>query len=180
MARSRPPAQIAKCRRLISDYYLRGFTYFDIQKTLRKEHKTRISIPTISRDIKAILADWKLTTTLDIDEAKVKELRKLDKVESELWRGWERSYGTFQKKIGKVQNSAKDGKKQEKAVQEWELAGDPKFLLGVVNCIKQRCIILGIEQVASINIFQNFDVKLVDENGKEVKEADYKVIEQDD
>ena len=155
MARSRSPSQKSRDRRLIAEFYLTGYSQMAIRQAMKEDHNITISQATISRDLDEIQEQWKQTTTLDIDKAKVNELQKIDRVERELWKGWNRSYGHVKKKTAKVKDSDDKGHESEKTVQEWEQAGDPRFLLGILQCIEKRCRILGIEEVGDINIFNN-------------------------
>lgn len=134
MAKDRKPAEIERDRRNISRLYLQGKIQAEIA------HELKLSQPTVSREIKLLIEEWKQERVYDINEAKARELAKLDNLESEYWMAWKRSQQDSQKQTsgmmatGHVDYTVKEGQ-----------TGDPRFLDGVANCIKQRCAILGVE-----------------------------------
>ncbi len=136
MGRQRDSAQIARDRQRCADLYLQGWLQSDIADELG------INQSTVSRDLKALHAKWLASALVDFDEAKAKELAKVDRLEREYWRGWLRSCedaetlrqeGSKGDGIGKIVKTAKGQ------------AGDPRFLAGVQWCIDKRCRILGID-----------------------------------
>lgn len=100
-------------RRNIAALYLRGDTQMEIAA------KLRVSQATVSRDLVVIQEQWKIERVQDINEAKQRELSRVDNLEREYWQAWEAS----------------------KAKQ----VSDPRYLAGVMSCIDKRCAILGIE-----------------------------------
>jgi hypothetical protein len=104
---------------------------------------------------------------MDFNDAKARELAKIDQLEREYYAAWHRSCEdaetTKQKKRGKVEKR-KDDDGQFVAEQPAEMtrilkgqAGDPRYLQGVERCIEKRCKIMGIEsptrhQVSKIDI----------------------------
>lgn len=150
----RKPSEIKRDKKIIADYYLHGDSQMAIVEKMKIAHNIKISQTTVFRDLKAIQQQWKKETNLDIDEIKIVQLKKIDNLEREFWAGWHRSYGPTRKKTIKKKTDP-DGTTDEKQVQEWELAGDPRFLQGVLQCIERRCKILGIDQIGEVNVFQN-------------------------
>ena len=132
----RAPAEISRDRRQISDLYLQGMLQSEIAEQLE------LGQATVSRDLKALRGEWLASALVDFDEAKAKELAKVDRLEREYWRGWLRSCedaetlrqeGSKGEGIGKIVKTAKGQ------------AGDPRFLAGVQWCIDKRCKILGLD-----------------------------------
>ena len=122
----REPSQIARDRQRCADLYLQGWLQSDIADELG------INQSTVSRDLKVLHAKWLASALVDFDEAKAKELAKVDRLEREYWRGWLRSRedaetlrqeGTKDAGIGKIVKTEKGQ------------TGDPRFLAGVQWCI---------------------------------------------
>lgn len=65
--------------------YLRG----EYQSEIAKHFGVNQS--TISRDIAALRDEWLQSALVDINEAKAKELAKVDQLEREYWDAWQRS-----------------------------------------------------------------------------------------
>ena len=131
----RAPAQLARDRRRIAELYLEGWLQADIAA------EVKLSQSTVSNDLKALQAQWIKSSLIDIDEAKGREIAKVDKLEWEYYQAWHRSCEnaeTVQQKGGAegVDQITKTSKGQ---------AGDHNFLKGVQWCIERRCKILGVD-----------------------------------
>jgi len=146
----RSRAQIARDRRRISDLYLQGWLQADIATEIG------VSAPTVSRDLKALQAAWLQSALLDFNEAKARELAKVDRLEREYWEAWERSCEAeetvTQRTKGEVErwqddDSGKFVAKRPADVTKArkERIGDPRFLQGVQWCIDRRCKVLGVD-----------------------------------
>lgn len=131
----RSRAQIARHRKLIAAMYLRGSLQAEIAKSIG------ISQPTVSRDIKALHKQWIGDAKRDFNEAVGKELAKIDVLEQEYWQGWLRSTSDVRKQL------VWDQKQGDWMVEVIELLfvreGNPRFLDGIRECIKDRCRLLG-------------------------------------
>ena len=156
---SRKPSQIKRDHALITKYYLTGHSQAAISDVMRTQHNIIISQPTISRDLNIIQERWVKDTSIDIDQQKVIELQKLDRLEQEFWKAWRNSVGEKQKRKQKTR-AAKDPAERAKygatlidqTIDEWWESGDPRFLFGILDCIQKRCKIFGIEAVGDTNI----------------------------
>jgi len=119
----------------ITGYYLRGWYQSDIAKELG------LSQQQISIDIRTIQTRWRKDTAINLDEAKQKELSRLDELEREFWQAWESSKDertkARQEKTGDLVTKASMEKEQRD--------GNPAFLQGVLSCIDRRCKLLGID-----------------------------------
>jgi len=145
MARKDKPdrsvAQQERDRREISRLYLQGMYQADIAERLG------LSQPTVSRDIQALIDEWKIERVYDINEAKARELAKVDNLELEYWEAWHRSQQNAEKEIKKGKGITKDGKVASQEIQRVSegQTGDPRFLSGIQWCIERRCLILGVD-----------------------------------
>ena len=117
----------------IKDAYLRGDTQMDIAARLG------LSQGQISRDLAKIQRRWRESSLVDINEAKQRELERIDVLEREYWQAWENSKGEQQRST-----ASKDGDRSRAQIVKYESAGDPRFLAGVQWCVEQRCKILGL------------------------------------
>ena len=119
----------------IEKSYLAGKTQADIADTIGLTQQQ------VSYDIRVIQTRWRLTTTIDLDAHKCKELARIDNLERVYWESWEASLAprTVQQTASKGQGDAFGYLRTEST------AGDPRFLDGVQWCIEMRCKILGLE-----------------------------------
>jgi predicted transcriptional regulator len=143
MARKDKPdrsvAQQERDRREISRLYLQGMYQADIAE------KLRLSQPTVSRDIQILIEEWKVQRVYDINEAKARELAKVDNLELEYWEAWHRSQQNAEKEIKKAKGIKGGTANQEiQKISEGQ-TGDPRFLSGIQWCIDRRCLILGVD-----------------------------------
>lgn len=134
MAKDRQPAQIARDRRNIGRMYLKGMIQADIAKELK------LSQPTVSNEIKLLVNEWRKERVNDINEAKQRELAKLDNLELEFWEAWVRSQDDA---VTRTEGFGQQGRiDQTKTTGQ---VGNPAFLDGVLKCIDRRCAILGVD-----------------------------------
>ena len=117
----------------IKDAYLRGDTQMAIAERLG------LSQGQISRDLAKVQKRWRESSLVDINEAKQRELERIDVLEREYWQAWENSKGEQQRST-----ASKDGDRSRAQIVKYESAGDPRFLAGVQWCVEQRCKILGL------------------------------------
>lgn len=145
----RSAAQRTRDRQRISTLYLEGWLQCDIAD------EVGLSQSTVSNDLKILQKQWLSSTLININEAKAKELARIDKLEQEYYQAWHRSCedaetitekgkGSKAKAKDDEDNSPTRPTEFEKTVQRKGQAGDPRFLQGVQWCISQRCKILGV------------------------------------
>ena len=128
----------------IGELYLRGWSQAEIAEELS------LSVPTISRDIATLHDDWIKSSLVDYDEAKAKELAKIDRLEYEYWDAWLRSCEDKETETvkGIAVGASKDALtplRKEQTKREEGQTGDPRFLTGIQWCINKRCEILGLD-----------------------------------
>ena len=128
--------------RRITDLYLQGKSQADIAAIIG------VARQQVGYDLAIIRKRWRNDTTINLDEAKQKELARLDTLERTYWDAWERTLEekvktrTEQSTSGKTDN----GVKVAKATVEKEiLLGNPAYLAGVMSCIDRRCKLLGLD-----------------------------------
>jgi len=120
----------------IQAMYLRGERQMDIAA------KLNLSQSQISRDISTIKIRWRKDTTINLDEAKQRELSRIDELERTYWQAWERSLDE-RTKTRTEKFSGEDGKGKA-SIEKETLLGLPAYLTGIQWCISERCKILGL------------------------------------
>lgn len=146
--KKRTPTEREYDLRRITDMYLQGKTQAEIGETLG------LSQPQISYDLTEIRSRWRTDTTINLDEAKQKELARIDTLERTYWEAWERTLEektktrTEQSKTGEGSNAKAATAKA--TIEKETLLGNPAYLAGVQWCISERCKILGIYAPAKV------------------------------
>lgn len=120
MDRRRKAIDIAQRRQAVAGRYLHGATQWEIANALE------VTQSCVSKDLKAIQAEWLASSVRDFDAIKAEQLAKVDSIEREHWAAWERS------KRPDAEGNQRDG--------------DPRFLDGVLKCVTKRCEMLGVLQ----------------------------------
>ncbi len=138
MADKRHPAQLEKDRAIEADMYCRGATQVEIAA------RVGMSVGAIKNDLKVILAHWRESQLVDMDDAKARELARIDHLEREYWEAWDKSRTTKTRTRTARTDSEERGKTDVAEVVSEEAVGDSTFLRGVQWCIEQRVKILGL------------------------------------
>jgi hypothetical protein len=115
--------------------YLRGVMQGDIAKELQLSHAT------VSRDLALLQKEWQTARLYDMNEAKNKELARIDVLERTYWDGWERSKLDAEAETEAISSPGNTVLLHSSRGQN----GDPRFLQGIMTCIERRCSILGID-----------------------------------
>jgi hypothetical protein len=164
----RSAAQLARDRRKTADLYLQGWLQADIAGFLG------LSQSTVSNDLKALQGQWLRSALLDFDEAKAREVAKVDRLEREYWAAWERSCEDAETTKQRGAPGEEPGKIKTASVERTVKgqAGDPRFLQGVQWCIDRRCKILGVDAAQRASML-NIDVsKLTDEQLERIADGE--------
>lgn len=125
----------------VTTLYLRGWT----QKQIAAE--VGVTQGMISNDLKEIQRRWREETAFNLDEAKGKELARLDELERECWAAWEQSKSERTKARQETGGKGKDGKATvtKASMEKEQRDGNPAFLQAVLSCIDRRCRLLGLD-----------------------------------
>ena len=136
----RAPAQIARDRKRIGELYLKGWLQVDIAAELG------LGTATISRDLKTLHEEWRASALCDYDEAKGRELARIDSLELVYWEEWERSKEDMQTTVTeRLAGYGDQGARDKARVRKEERLGDPRYLAGVQWCIVKRCNLFGLD-----------------------------------
>jgi hypothetical protein len=124
-------------RRQVADLYLKGWTQMDIARHLS------VSQMTVSRDLEKVESEWRAASIVEFGKARDRELQKLELIEREAWRAWQRSQDPVS---AAVITDGKSGPQSRKSLKHQY--GDPRFLDQVNKCIAQRCVLMGLQPAA--------------------------------
>jgi hypothetical protein len=142
-------------RSKVASLLVRGESnHYEITRKLGMEESQR---STISRDIQAIKAEWRLSAVRDFDDAVGRELAKLDALEAEMWAAWERSKAM--REVSRTQRHErprrtkdKDGNPVTEVDSETRAElrkeyrdGNAKFAEVILAIIDRRCKLLGLD-----------------------------------
>lgn len=149
-----------------SNLFLKGYTYVEIANALNQDLRKRnldysISYQMVFYDMKQALIEWKNERLENVDEYITAELRKLDKMEVELWNAWEKSKAG--KERIKKRKSARPNKPltENEATHDWygydesmneTSAGNPRFFDLILNVQQRRAKLLGLEAPVKIEL----------------------------
>lgn len=150
--------------RFCSNLFLRGYSYREIATALNNDvaergFDYRITFQTVYKDLQKVLAEWKKESFTNIDEYVTQELKKLDKMEVELWEAWEKSKHSEKKKT----RTSRAGGKDDDGTKRWgdygytentneQLAGNPRFFDLLLNVQQRRAKLLGYDAPIKIDI----------------------------
>lgn len=151
--------------RFCADLFLRGYSYRDIADALNRDLSARgmgytITFQMVYYDLQQCLIEWKRERLDTIDEYVTQELRKLNKMEVELWEAWERS------KTGKLREKNRQNAKPRKVLEDGDnpeyygyeetttetSAGNPRFLDLLLNVQQRRAKMLGFDAPIKVEI----------------------------
>jgi len=141
----------------IAELYVKGYTQADIAEELSKARDYSIGRTQIWKDIQLIHKRWMEAYILPVNELKVRELARLDRLENEYWDAWERSKRDItslrQDTIRDRSPSGSETYNRNKTIlKKDERDGSVAFLQGIERCIDKRCQILGLDAAKSVTI----------------------------
>jgi hypothetical protein len=154
----------------IATLYLQGKPQHEIADILSKDQNRGYTLTqqTISRDMKHIERAWRQSSLVEFNTARARELAKIDNLEREYWKAWDRS--KTEKKHSEKEKTEGEHVKEVTRIQKWELIGDHRFLEGVQWCISKRCELLGLDaplQLQHSGLIQVEDITT--QKSKEIK-----------
>lgn len=168
-AHKRTPTQRAYDLTRITDMYLTGKRQVDIAAELG------VSQQQISYDIQEIHRRWRESDLINVNEAKQRELERIDKLEQTYWSAWEKSLGertrTKQETSADAVTGTERGKRRA-SVEKETLLGNPAYLAGIEYCITERAKIIGLYAPTQNNVKMDVDVtKLTEAELQAIVEA---------
>jgi len=157
-APKRNPIEIQADDIIISDLYLKGYSYREIEKKFKADNsrKHTLSHTIIGKDMKRMLEAWRTERDDNIDEWVNAQLIKLDKLEQNYWTAWEKSLKAFTRTKTKTGHNS-FGTIEETSMEDMLMLGEPRYLQGVERCIQKRCDLLGLDKPKEMIIRTNLD-----------------------
>lgn len=126
-------------RAAVEELYCRGLSQPRIARDVG------VTAKTIAKDLQVILETWRHSVARNFDEARARELAKINNLEAIAWRAWERSCRDLE-----TTKVVTDGEKKRAEKTTRTQSGDPAFLYRVSWCIGERCKILGLATAKAI------------------------------
>jgi hypothetical protein len=169
----RPPLQRTGHAARVAELYLEGKTFMQIADELQMTYQRVYKSMQIAREL------WRTRAADSIARHKEREITKLDVVELEAWRGWQRSIGVVT--IETVKNKTEDEINfDERTTRSEPHAGDPRFLAIITTCVEQRRRLLGLDAPTQVSVtgLENIaDILANRASRMELPEASYDVPE---
>lgn len=142
----RTPTERENDLQRIAALYLKGKRQSDIAAELG------VTQPQVSYDLKEIHKRWRESSLVDINEAKHRELARIDELERTYWEAWARS---CEEKTKTRTKKTLGGNATEASIEKDQMLGNPAFLAGVQWCIERRCKIFGIDAPIKSDVTSN-------------------------
>lgn len=142
----------------VQSLYLQGKFQAEIAQ------ETGVSQPQISYDLATIQRRWRQDTAINLDEAKLKELSRIDVLERTYWDAWENSLSErTRSRVEKTGVDAEGNPRGKSSIEREMLLGVPAYLTGVQWCISERCKLLGLYAPTKQDVNLNVDVTKLSE-----------------
>jgi hypothetical protein len=158
----RTPTQRENDLERIAALYLKGKRQTDIASELG------IVQSQVSYDLKEIHKRWRESALVDMNEAKHRELAKIDELERTYWDAWQRSCG--EKTKTKTEKVGREGATKA-SVEKDQMLGNPAYLTGVQWCIERRCKIFGIDAPDKLDVRMKDVSQLSDDELRAIVES---------
>lgn len=136
-------AQRAADRALMASLRLQGKTLNQIAAQFG------LSLTTVKREMRLVVADWKATAVEDIATVKARDLARLDLLEAEAFAAWVKSKADYEKRIVEERPSSVAGVSSRYAkIETGGQSGDPRFLTVLLGIQERRSRIMGMDAPA--------------------------------
>lgn len=141
--------------------YVKGWRQDQIAKYISEHRPYSLTSAQIGYDIRTIHERWVHAQLINMDEAKARELSKIDKTESAAWEAWEKSLQDeniiestrIEDNAAAVRNPKATTYTRGKVNKRSKPGlGNPKYLEIVLRCIDQRCRVLGVYAPEKLDI----------------------------
>lgn len=142
--RKRTEAQREADFGIVSSGLKAGRDFKEIAEQISNERSYSLTHWQVKEDAKVVLGRWRDSHIFEIEEMKLIELARLNRVEAQAWAAWERSMSNYMhgSKTSKTLAAAPNGKasvKEETTSQRTGTrVGDPRFLQIIQDCGRDR------------------------------------------
>jgi hypothetical protein len=151
--KTKTPEQLLERRKRTAELYLQCLSMAEIGKQLG------VSAMTVCKDMAWCRAQWRTKCTDAIEVQKNRELGRIDHIEAEAWRAWDRTIGLHEVKTTKTTTVSAAGDNADISIPADEitrkherLAGDPRFLEIALKCVDSRRKILGLDAPSQVQV----------------------------
>jgi len=164
----RTPEQREADLRICEEMFIKAYSYQQIADEVNRINHAKgltytLKRVQIFRDMQKMLAEWKKERFDKLDDYIQSELRRLDKMEKELWEAWEQSKTGKQKtKTKKERGGLKDRKEKENDIMYRDIdvseesvettTGDPRYMDLLLDVQQRRAKLLGYEPKTNIKM----------------------------
>ncbi len=144
-----------------AELYVKGWRQDQIADYISEHRPYKLSSSAISLDIKILHERWVHAQLINMDEAKARELSKIDKVETAAWEAWEKTLTDdvitestrIEDNAAAVRNPKATTYTRGRVNKRTQTGrGDAKYLDIVLKCVNQRCRILGVYAPDKIDV----------------------------
>ena len=105
-----------------------------------------VSVGYIYSEYKEVEKSWRAIARTSMDDLKARELAKLDAIEAEAWKAWQRSCDAATKQREEYEYQSDGNRRRKKGTLfRDDSIGNPKFLDVIAKCIDRRCKLLGLD-----------------------------------
>ena len=168
----RSRVQREKDLHIIAELYLKGWYQYEIAEYLTEHRDYSLSQAQISYDVNDLRQRWLDSSLVALDEHRAEQLAKIDRLEQEYWKAWERSLQDEESERvetelnrTKVVNTARDS------------TGDPRFLQGIQWCISRRIEIFGLDAPKRLDVRKDVRNVSLDLNLEEMSADELEQLE---
>jgi hypothetical protein len=137
---------------LIASMKVQGYTIrqmldkFEQEGVVNPVTGKRWSMGIVSKDMKELTEEWRKATMKDINTWKTQELEKIDQIEREAWRAWNRGIGKKQRTTQEKMTGGKSGGGTKASIVTEDLNGDPRYLAVMLDCQNRRAKLMGLDE----------------------------------
>lgn len=148
----RTKAEVERDLSFIARQYCLGLSLREISTKLCQEYYAdrrdgsgrpfSLSLNQIHYEVQKLHKIWRDSAVIDFNEARAREVAKLDAIEAEALDAWRSSRGEMQESVTERRTGEKSFERAQ--IRRFREAGDPRFLQVVQQCCELRCKLLGL------------------------------------
>jgi hypothetical protein len=144
-------------RARIAALKVQGYTLDQIQAKLAEDGCVNPhtghpwSIGQIHNDLKLLDARWQAEALQDVGEWKRAELERIDQIEKEARKAWDRGIGLKRKTI-QEKTTGPDGEGTKASVVTEDLNGDARYLKVMLDCQERRAKLMGLDAASKTEV----------------------------
>lgn len=131
----------------VARLYLQGHSQQEIAGRICQGRPYKLTQQAIHNDLETIRGRWLESSLVDFNEAKARELAKIDLLEHEYWAAWRQSKTGRKRESQEAGKSAKNGDSSKARITTDHTWGETRYLDGVRWCVEQRCKVLGLYDI---------------------------------